>query len=488
MPRSTEEHAPLEECYIQSFDSGDDAFPIVARKVDPRDPGYAVPADLSLCTDPRYPLHKFTGVTPIADDRRVLWIYRLLPGPLLTGQHLSPDTGILDPFTRQEIAANTADGTALTEITPKDAVIDAVETTIIPTAALDAFSTCFPDYADLPLPNVLTALAVEWEKSEAHGAYTETGSGTSYTTDGTSLNLSVSMNGSAQGGGGVVAELIPTYAPQRGAHRPVLDYYFYIPHPASHAAVLAKMLTLTAAAFAVQSVAIATGVVSAAGHSLSNGEPFQFPTLVGIGGSGLAVNTTYYAQSVVGGVRFRFSATPGGAAILTGSATSGTAVPVFSAWPNFRPVEETVILKGEKRSVSPKVTAKNSLSISNTQIGETIGHGSGSDKDVSSSIRAVVLKPSIHADIAISGNTSESQAISVDASATMTAGGGWSGAASSITAATSALGAVTPVSLPATPVTEIPTFGRYLLSMPMDLSKYQGYALVRARTVNFADV
>lgn len=113
MPRQPpEEHSVLEECFIQAFDSGDTDFPIVARKVDPRDPGYAVPVDLSACTDARYTGHRFTGVTPIADDRRVLWIYLILPGPY------TPFTRydlLLGPIQgRKRLVVNTSQSAALT--------------------------------------------------------------------------------------------------------------------------------------------------------------------------------------------------------------------------------------------------------------------------------------------------------------------------------------------------------------------------------------
>lgn len=79
MPR--EEHAPLEQFFIQSFDSGDKAYPVVAVNVYPHETGYTVPDNLAACPDPRYPDHVFYSVAPTDTDQRVVWLYGIFPGP-----------------------------------------------------------------------------------------------------------------------------------------------------------------------------------------------------------------------------------------------------------------------------------------------------------------------------------------------------------------------------------------------------------------------
>jgi len=101
-----EEHAPLRKFFIQGYDSDAQEYPIVGVNMDPREPGYAVPADLDPCPDPRYPDHVFYSVQPTSTDQRVQWSYSIFPGPWSTSTRQDYDGETLTTKTRRNIAAN----------------------------------------------------------------------------------------------------------------------------------------------------------------------------------------------------------------------------------------------------------------------------------------------------------------------------------------------------------------------------------------------
>lgn len=615
-----QEHPPLGKFFIQSYDAGHEEFPIVATSKDPRAGGYRLPEELSFCPDTRYPDHRFVGATLPGDDQRVLWLYRLLPGPwvpftryddnlgpvqgrrrsvvnteqdasltattkttydsqdgdhtisweieetwsdgtgsagnpaypitvtdfydnergavhqvaqlvtdiasagtltasggtatltryepfnqflrkkiietfaqdgpVLTGQRNNRRLGIIEPFTKRLVIADSADGDADTTISPVSIAQDEAVTETIPTAALTAFNATFPDYANIPLPDVLTAIAVTWELPEGTGAYIENGA---MICSGDSINLNLSLSGSGEASAACVPEIIPTYAPSKGEHVPVTDVFFFLPQPVTHAAVLAKLLTLSALTVAVTN--ITAGLVASASHTLSDGQPFQFRTLVSASGANLAVSTTYYARDIVAGVSFKYALTSGGAAVTTGAATSGTAIPVTLAWPNFQPIGETLILKGQQVSINIRASARGAVSVNaNGDYSMSVGNGLGGHKNTAPSIRAVVLKPAIHAAISLTGGTTNSATADASATATIPASGSFDpyGDGSPVEASLSedmdAIGSVSPSSLSATPVTSIPTAGLYMLSAQSDLSEFSGWSLFRCRLVDFANV
>jgi hypothetical protein len=408
---------------------------------------------------------------------------RTIPGPPLTGQKLDNATGILTTFTETKVGTGTTIGAANTEVTPISEQVDNSITTVIPSSALAAFNLPMPDYTDIPLPTVLTALDVTWNEGTGDGNYTESASGESV---GTSVSLSLSCNGSGQGSAHVMPDIIPTFAPDRGMHVPIIDWFFYLPHPVTDAAVLAKLATLSYVITPVTS--IVAGVCSDATHTLSADEPFQFKTLVGASGANLAINTTYYARDIVAGVSFKYSLTVGGAAVTTGSASSGTMTPVFSAWPNFRPVEVYFTIKSQKVSLAFKAAARCSVFISGSDYSHGESTGNGYDTDYSATVESKSIRPTIHEAISLGGSTTKSKKCSAYAIAAIAAATNFPGAGAGDGGDAYADASVTPTSIPATPVASIPTAGKYLQKIDMQLSQWPGYAVIRARVVDFAKV
>jgi len=86
MAAPREENPIRNKPYVQSYDVGDNAFPILAVKYEPKAAGYILPAAYAHFTDikdlTKYPNHVFVGSTPLMDsDQRVEHIYMILPGP-----------------------------------------------------------------------------------------------------------------------------------------------------------------------------------------------------------------------------------------------------------------------------------------------------------------------------------------------------------------------------------------------------------------------
>lgn len=101
------EHPPLGKTFIMGFDSGDTTRPILAVAKDPRKP-YTLPAagsttGLSSEAITLWSDNKFTGVQHI-DETRMLWIYEILPGVILTEYDQDEETLSLITTTYQIVA------------------------------------------------------------------------------------------------------------------------------------------------------------------------------------------------------------------------------------------------------------------------------------------------------------------------------------------------------------------------------------------------
>jgi len=90
-----EEHPPLGEAYVLGFDMSDRNYPIIARSVDPNEDGYALPALFDACPEPWCASNLFVEVRPTNSDQRVLWIYRILPGPIIQSSAWDQENRVL---------------------------------------------------------------------------------------------------------------------------------------------------------------------------------------------------------------------------------------------------------------------------------------------------------------------------------------------------------------------------------------------------------
>jgi hypothetical protein len=115
---------------VSGYSAGDPAYPIViVVKANPA-LGYTPPAIGSLCPDDRFPAHQFVGITPTNIDNRVIWTYKLMPGPTVTSWEHDPET---DTFISR---SKTED--FLSDITPSLVRDDDDTVTITEEEAIDA--------------------------------------------------------------------------------------------------------------------------------------------------------------------------------------------------------------------------------------------------------------------------------------------------------------------------------------------------------------
>ena len=106
-----QEEPILGQPFIYGFDQDSTAYPIIAVPMDPRD--RTLPTFGDSLKNPewavRYPSNKFTGVK-ITSNKRVLWMYEILPGPILTFYEVDKQTGITTVYTKQMVASATVVG------------------------------------------------------------------------------------------------------------------------------------------------------------------------------------------------------------------------------------------------------------------------------------------------------------------------------------------------------------------------------------------
>lgn len=109
------EHPQLGEPFIIGFDSGNVSFPIIATVHDPRKEPYKEDSLGTSCPHSRdWPNHVLVEIrNPSATEARILWIYRILPGPWTYSTRLDPDGAVVTVATRTNIAASITSSEAL---------------------------------------------------------------------------------------------------------------------------------------------------------------------------------------------------------------------------------------------------------------------------------------------------------------------------------------------------------------------------------------
>lgn len=104
-----EEHPPLGKPFILQYEESSLSYPVLAVLKDLRAGGYQLPTintQEGLWSDwqTKYPNNKFTEVQRI-DEQRVLWIYRILPGPAVTSKPVyDAESGVFITVTKQRKA------------------------------------------------------------------------------------------------------------------------------------------------------------------------------------------------------------------------------------------------------------------------------------------------------------------------------------------------------------------------------------------------
>lgn len=155
---TSQEHPPLGKTFITGYDANDEAYPILAVAKDPRlnatPPTVGTTTGLSTEAITAWPDNKFTRVQQI-NEQRELWLYELLPGPVLTTKESTADfNGDIVPTTRQRgligaLDPETGAGFLESVFAPTDAV-QGVRTTKKLLALPDDYVEAFWDYVSIP--------------------------------------------------------------------------------------------------------------------------------------------------------------------------------------------------------------------------------------------------------------------------------------------------------------------------------------------------
>jgi len=146
---------------------------------------------------------------------------------------------LIIPFTEQEMDLTLVQavlGDAHTEITPLDRQQDRVKIYTKPN--LDSYWLSFDSTADIPLPNVMTALTATYENGGGDTNYTETGSDSASG----SYHVGVSVSGQCQASAFSIPKLVPTITETWSSNLPV-KHYFYFGSAFDIATVLSKLST-----------------------------------------------------------------------------------------------------------------------------------------------------------------------------------------------------------------------------------------------------
>lgn len=146
--------------------------------------------------------------------------------PTQFGQELDHTTMAILPWTETTVALG-ASGAANTEVRPIDYVKQKVrlyDLTAIK-AAYSAFALGVADYAVIDLPPVLTAITANYTADAGSGVHDETGSAAS---TGTTISLSLALNGSSQGSASVSPFVAPQIKTPLPGKLPVRQYFCYM--------------------------------------------------------------------------------------------------------------------------------------------------------------------------------------------------------------------------------------------------------------------
>lgn len=173
--------------------------------------------------------------------------------PLLVGQTYDRALNAPIKFTEQRQAIATAAaglGVAGVDITPEDfsrSVVRTYDLTSVQ-AVLDAIVESNFIYVDLDLPPVLTGFTARYSKDYANGTSTKTATSASGGVD--EFSLSLSANASAQGGAGIIADIVPDIAQADGQNRKALEYFFFMASVYTFAQLITRLNAITAGSVA----------------------------------------------------------------------------------------------------------------------------------------------------------------------------------------------------------------------------------------------
>lgn len=170
------------------------------------------------------------------------------------------------------------------------------------------------------------------------------------------------------------------------------------------------------------------------------------------------------------------------ATAFRGSTTTVLPMPIW------RPAAQTIIVKGQKVSLSAEATARSAVSLNASVASQSSSEGEGENQDFGSTVRAITIPPCLHGPMMIQGPLTNTSTAHASASAVITGGGGLPSASATPAAlAVAAMGSIFPTTLPGTFPQGIPKTGIY--AERIDVEVYaKGYSTVRVRAFDFESI
>lgn len=111
-------------------------------------------------------------------------------------------------------------------------------TKAIDTVALEAYLASFPATTNLPIPDQLNSVSVQWAESEGEGGFDSEWAGTA---SGQSYSLSGSEDGTAESSKSLIPEITFDIKQFWGQNLPTTMHFFYLPKPVTLANILTKV-------------------------------------------------------------------------------------------------------------------------------------------------------------------------------------------------------------------------------------------------------
>lgn len=395
------EQPPLGVTYIQGYDQGSTAYPILAIARDPRIGGYTVPADYTAHPDAtKWPDHVFVGVSQTNADNRVLHLYMKLPGALVSDDVFNDELRVnVTSYTRMDRATvalpivGATDGTASTPVSNSIVALTVNDPgsgyITIPTLAISA-----PNGGGTQATATVTNLkAVSAAVSAPGSGYTFGDTLTGSTGTGTKATFTVA--------GGEMDSLSVTATGQNYVIGDVLTLAGGI--FATPATITVSTLGLSATSLNAKGTGYVPGeTITLAGGTFSSPAIItisntQLATVVGIaaGGSG-GTDGTRTAQGTTGtGVKFTVSVTvSGGAITAVGAILTAGSYDVNPSVLTAEPVTGTGIPTGAQLNITmgvrgQTVTTRGSYTVTTSAFTQSATSGSGSGATFSGALWGV---------------------------------------------------------------------------------------------------
>lgn len=160
-----EAHPPLGKTFLAGFDKDNESFPIFAVLKDPRAGGYIAPAvgdttGLSTEVIANFPNNKFLKAQRLSETR-VMWMYYIMPGPILTTKEKSGDFNSVEVDTIEQegligtIDPITSNGVLKSAFAPTSSVVG--NRTSQQVASLPS-DQVVPDWDFVPIPMLLFSI------------------------------------------------------------------------------------------------------------------------------------------------------------------------------------------------------------------------------------------------------------------------------------------------------------------------------------------